>query len=178
MATQWVINLLYLRISKLTLVFHFHICKWSFLHTIDEHFELYRYRGESTFRPGVSWEYNFIKKLVTNFTSSLFVYLINTDKKKKKTEQNKETNEKPYMFQTRIDTNRRIKFWFRYSKEMYLLWPLIVCALHLMKLQIYHNERWKSLKFLSQSHGVPQIANTELQIVIWLDSSKKMATDH
>ena len=63
------------------------------------------------FRPGVSWEYNFIKKLVTNFTSSLFVYLINTDKKKKKkTEQNKETNEKPYMFQTRIDTNRRIKF--------------------------------------------------------------------
>ena len=65
------------------------------------------------------------------------------------------------MSQTRIDTNRRIKFWFRYSKEMYLLWPLIVCALHLMKLQIYQNERWKSLKFLSQSHGVAQIANTE-----------------
>ena len=139
-----------MRISKLTLVFHFHICKWSFLHTIDDHFELLRYRGESTFRPGVSWEHNFI----TNFTSSLFVYLVNTDKKNKnkktkKTEQNNETNEKPYMSQTRIDTNRRIKFWFRYSKEMYLLWPLIVCALHLMKLQIYQNERWKSLKFLS-----------------------------
>ena len=31
-----------------------------------------------------------------------------------------------------------------------------------MKLQIYQNERRKSLKILSQSHGVAQIANTEL----------------
>ena len=81
---------------------------------------------------------------------------------KNKTEQRKQTNEKPYMSQTRIDANGRIKIWFRYSKEMYLLLPLIVCALHLKKLQIYQNERWKSLKFLSQSHGVAQIANTEL----------------
>ena len=44
-----------------------------------------------------------------------------------------------------------------------------------MKLQIDQNERWKSLKFLSQSHGVAKIANTELgKFVINFCSNRHM----
>ena len=44
-----------------------------------------------------------------------------------------------------------------------------------MKLQIDQNERWKSLKFLSQSHGVAKIANTELgKFVINFYSNRHM----